>query len=293
MRARAGIVLLFLALPGIAGAQSKDFTAQTGALVFDLVKPGAPPAGVDAGAYNQAIELLKREQMLASQRPRLPATGQLAKLGPALGIGSQAYAAPQESGAGGGGEHIPAGMGMGQAGGGYAAQNRPPNATADKAMRELICPCGCARQDIHSCDCKTAADLRGKVLGILAGFDLNTPDGKKQGYDKVLEVFVSEYSESVLATPRTLARHDRRDELTGYGHTPELLYRQPLRMTGRAARDLHPAADLGACARARWCRSRGRGASRRLRGSGGIGVGTMSAPPCSLGEVRGSARLRR
>ncbi|HEY5949520.1 MAG TPA: cytochrome c-type biogenesis CcmF C-terminal domain-containing protein, partial [Kofleriaceae bacterium] len=117
-----------------------------------------------------------------------------------LGLASQAHAAaPQESG----GEHVPAGMGMGQAGGGYAAQNRPTNGTAEKAMKELICPCGCARQDIHNCDCKTAADLRGKVIGILAGFDLNTPNGRKQGYDKVMQVFVAEYSESVLATPRS------------------------------------------------------------------------------------------
>jgi cytochrome c-type biogenesis protein CcmF len=118
-----------------------------------------------------------------------------------LGIASQAHAQGAEQSSGG--EHIPAGMGMGQAGGGYAAQNRPTNGTAEKAMKELICPCGCARQDIHNCDCKTAADLRGKILGILAGFDMNTPDGRKQGYDKVLAVFVAEYSESVLATPRS------------------------------------------------------------------------------------------
>jgi cytochrome c-type biogenesis protein CcmF len=121
--------------------------------------------------------------------------------GVVVGLASQAHAAgPAASGAG---EHVPAGMGMGQAGGGYAAQNRPPDGTSEKAMKELICPCGCARQDIYSCDCETAARLRGKVLGILSAYDLNTPEGRKQGYDKVMEVFVGEYSEKVLATPRS------------------------------------------------------------------------------------------
>jgi cytochrome c-type biogenesis protein CcmF len=119
------------------------------------------------------------------------------------GLASQAHAASAQGGGGGGGEHIPAGMGMGQSGAGWAAQNRPTSGTADKAMRELICPCGCARQDIHGCDCKTAADLRGKVLGLLSSYDLNTEDGRKQGYDKVLSVFVAEYGEMVLATPKS------------------------------------------------------------------------------------------
>ena len=117
-----------------------------------------------------------------------------------LGLGSQAHAAQAPGGAG---EHVPAGMGMGQSGAGWAAMNRPDTPTADKAMRELICPCGCVRQDIHQCDCKTAADLRAKVLGILAAYDLNTEQGRKEGYDKVLAVFVSEYGEMVLATPKS------------------------------------------------------------------------------------------
>ncbi len=100
-------------------------------------------------------------------------------------------------------EHVPAGMGMGQAGGGYAAMNRPTSPTAEKAMKELICPCGCARQDIFGCDCSTAADLRAKVLAILATFDLDTPSGKQQGYDAVLAQFTKEYGGGVLATPKS------------------------------------------------------------------------------------------
>ena len=80
-----------------------------------------------------------------------------------LGLASQAHAAQPREGAAA--EHVPAGMGMGDAGGGYAAKNRPDTATAEKAMKELICPCGCARQDIFHCDCQTAADLRGQGDG--------------------------------------------------------------------------------------------------------------------------------
>jgi cytochrome c-type biogenesis protein CcmF len=130
--------------------------------------------------------------------------------GAVLGIASQAQAAGP-GGATAGLEHVPAGQGMGQAGGGWAAKHRPDSPTAEKAMKELICPCGCARQDIHGCDCKTASDLRAKVLTLLAMkddggqplYDLNTADGRKRGYDAVLAVFVAEYGEIVLATPRS------------------------------------------------------------------------------------------
>jgi cytochrome c-type biogenesis protein CcmH/NrfF len=92
---------------------------------------------------------------------------------------------------------------MGQAGGGWAAKNRPDTPTAEKAMKELICPCGCARQDIFHCDCQTASDLRAKVLALLADYDLKTADGKSQGYKAVLDQFQKEYGESVLATPKS------------------------------------------------------------------------------------------
>jgi cytochrome c-type biogenesis protein CcmF len=116
------------------------------------------------------------------------------------GLSTQAYAAGPPAG---GGEHVPAGMGMGNAGGGYAAQNRPTSGVSEKAMKELICPCGCARQDIHNCDCESAARLRGKIESILAAYDLNSETGRKEGFDKVLDVFVGEYGERVLATPRS------------------------------------------------------------------------------------------
>jgi cytochrome c-type biogenesis protein CcmF len=117
-----------------------------------------------------------------------------------LGLANQAYAAGP---AAGGGEHVPAGMGMGNAGEGHAAQNRPTSGVSEKAMKELICPCGCARQDIHNCDCETAARLRGKVEDILASYDVKTEKGRSEGYAAVLDVFVKEYGERVLATPKS------------------------------------------------------------------------------------------
>jgi cytochrome c-type biogenesis protein CcmF len=120
-----------------------------------------------------------------------------------LGIASQAHAQRGADKSSSATEHVPAGMGMGQAGAGWAAKNRPDTATAERAMKELICPCGCARQDIHGCDCKTAADLRGNVMAILAGYDLKTEEGKKQGYQAVLDKFVADYGEMVLATPKS------------------------------------------------------------------------------------------
>jgi cytochrome c-type biogenesis protein CcmF len=108
-------------------------------------------------------------------------------------------------------EHVPQGMGMGQAGGGFAAQNRPNNDTAKRAMKELICTCGCARQDIFDCDCKTAADLRLQVMSLIGQtdatgkplYDLTTDSGRQKAYDAVLVAFSKEYGEQVLATPKS------------------------------------------------------------------------------------------
>lgn len=121
--------------------------------------------------------------------------------GVTLGISTQAHAAPPA----GGGEHVPAGMGMGNAGIGYAAQNRPSNDTESKAMKELLCPCGCARQSILECDCATAARLRAKVQAIMTDADLKTDAGKSKAYDSVLAAFTQEYGGDVLATPKSSA----------------------------------------------------------------------------------------
>jgi cytochrome c-type biogenesis protein CcmF len=114
------------------------------------------------------------------------------------GFASQARAANPPA------EHVPAGMGMGQAGGGWAAKYRPNSDVATRAMKEIICVCGtCTRQSIYECDCATAADLRKKVLDLLAGQDMTTDAGRAQAYDAVLGAFVSEYGGDVLATPKS------------------------------------------------------------------------------------------
>jgi len=118
--------------------------------------------------------------------------------------GSKAHAA--------GGEHIPAGMGMGDAGVGYAAQNRPDTPTAKKAMQELICICGCPRESIFDCKCGTAAKLRLSIMEFLdqrdqsgkPKFDLSTSEGREQAYDAVLADYITQYGgEHVLLTPRS------------------------------------------------------------------------------------------
>jgi cytochrome c-type biogenesis protein CcmF len=123
-----------------------------------------------------------------------------------LGLANQAHAAAPPA------EHAQAGMGMGADGIGYAAMNRPANATQERAMKELLCVCGCAREDIFGCKCGTAAQLRRQVMDFLARvdghgkpvFDLTTQAGRDVAYEAVLDDFVKTYGgEQVLATPRT------------------------------------------------------------------------------------------
>ena len=45
-------------------------------------------------------------------------------------------------------------------------------------MKELLCPCGCARQSILDCPCGTAAELRGKIMAMMAGADLSSEAGR-------------------------------------------------------------------------------------------------------------------
>jgi cytochrome c-type biogenesis protein CcmH/NrfF len=103
-------------------------------------------------------------------------------------------------------------MGMGNAGVGYAAMNRPSNSTEERAMNELLCVCGCARESVFDCKCQSAALLRQQVKDVLAKvdasgkpvFDLATPAGRDVAYEAVLDEFVKVYGgEQVLATPRT------------------------------------------------------------------------------------------
>jgi cytochrome c-type biogenesis protein CcmH/NrfF len=95
---------------------------------------------------------------------------------------------------------------------GYAAMNRPTNNTEERAMQELICVCGCPRQNIYDCPCGSAAQLRKLVMDYMGQstaqgkpmFNMTTQEGRDAAYDAVLEYFVRTYNgEHVLATPRT------------------------------------------------------------------------------------------
>jgi cytochrome c-type biogenesis protein CcmF len=111
------------------------------------------------------------------------------------------------------GEHVPAGGGMGESGTGWAAMNRPDSSTSERAMKELLCMCGCARESIFDCKCQPAAASRQKVLDFLKQvdpatgkpmFDMSTESGREAAYNAVLGDFVAFYGgENVLATPRS------------------------------------------------------------------------------------------
>ncbi|MDQ3365836.1 MAG: cytochrome c biogenesis protein CcsA [Myxococcota bacterium] len=109
------------------------------------------------------------------------------------------------------GEHIAPGMGMGDTSVGWASMNRPSNAAESDAMKELLCPCGCKREDIFLCKCQSASTLRGWVIELVnekdatgkPRFDLNTKSGREQAYDYALDQYVAKYGEQSLATPRS------------------------------------------------------------------------------------------
>ncbi|MBA3391037.1 MAG: cytochrome c biogenesis protein CcsA [Deltaproteobacteria bacterium] len=109
------------------------------------------------------------------------------------------------------GEHVAPGMGMGDTSVGWASMNRPSNDAESDAMKELLCPCGCKREDIFLCKCQSAANLRGWVIQLVNAkdeqgkprFDLATKAGREQAYDHAIDEYVAKYGEQVLATPRS------------------------------------------------------------------------------------------
>jgi cytochrome c-type biogenesis protein CcmH/NrfF len=68
---------------------------------------------------------------------------------------------------------------------------------AAKIEQDVVCPCGCPRQSIYDCNCRTAAELRGRVLDELArlgvsAFDLTTEDGRAGASREILRVLASD-----------------------------------------------------------------------------------------------------
>jgi cytochrome c-type biogenesis protein CcmH/NrfF len=165
-------------------------------------------------AFGTLICLIPQTVVDRLSRPRMTRLGRAADLSvvialacaAVLGIASQAQAAPPPA------EHVQAGMGMGTDGIGYASMNRPTSPTEERAMKELLCICGCAREDIFNCKCGSAAQLRRQVMDFLGKvdgqgkpmFNLTTEAGRDTAYEAVLDDFVRTYGgEQVLATPRT------------------------------------------------------------------------------------------
>jgi cytochrome c-type biogenesis protein CcmF len=166
-------------------------------------------------AFGTLVCLIPQGVVDRMSRPRMSRLGRAADLavillvaaGVIAGLAQQAHAAPPPT------EHVQPGMGMGDAGTGYAAMNRPSNATEERAMKELVCVCGgCQRENVFECKCPTAAQLRRQVMDFLGKvdvkgqplFNLTTSKGRDVAYESVLDFFVKTYGgEQVLSTPRT------------------------------------------------------------------------------------------
>ena len=69
---------------------ANDIGAEQSAALYDLLSPIAitrPPPGADEGLYQQAVEILKQENLLpGSSRPMVKESGRLQALGKALGL---------------------------------------------------------------------------------------------------------------------------------------------------------------------------------------------------------------
>jgi cytochrome c-type biogenesis protein CcmF len=113
-----------------------------------------------------------------------------------------------------GSEHVTVGGGMGDNGVGWAAMNRPANDTQAKAMKEVLCVCGCPRESIFDCKCQSAASLREQVMAFLderdpatgkPKWDLSTDAGRTAAYDAVLKFYSHKYGDQFLATPKSSA----------------------------------------------------------------------------------------
>jgi hypothetical protein len=102
-------------------------------------------------------------------------------------------------------------MGMGNSNESYAAKNRPSNVVESDAMKELLCPCGCKREDIFLCKCERAADLRAWVISLVSAtdpttgkpFDMADKGGRERAYEHALNEYVKKFGEQTLATPRS------------------------------------------------------------------------------------------
>jgi hypothetical protein len=101
---------------------------------------------------------------------------------------------------------------MGDTSVGWASMNRPTNEVESDAMKELLCPCCCKREDIFLCKCQTASGLRAWVIDLVnerdaatgqPRFDLSTKAGRESAYKHALDTYVAQYGTQSLATPES------------------------------------------------------------------------------------------
>jgi cytochrome c-type biogenesis protein CcmH/NrfF len=73
---------------------------------------------------------------------------------------------------------------------------------ARRLFKDLVCMCGgCQRETLEGCKCGFARQERAKVLKMLAGMDLSTPEAQEKAYQAVITAFIAEHGEQVLTVP--------------------------------------------------------------------------------------------
>lgn len=63
--------------------------------------------------------------------------------------------------------------------------------TSKEIQRELMCQCGCTMV-VDVCDCETANQIRTKITELM---------GQGQGKTQIVDYFISQYGEKMLASP--------------------------------------------------------------------------------------------
>jgi cytochrome c-type biogenesis protein CcmF len=80
-------------------------------------------------------------------------------------------------------------------------ENAPP--VAKRLWHDLVCQCGgCNRETLAACKCAFAKQERDKILGLLEGRDLGSPEAEAAAYAEIVELFKQKYGgNQVLNVP--------------------------------------------------------------------------------------------
>lgn len=78
-------------------------------------------------------------------------------------------------------------------------KNLPASAAEQALMEDFACTCGtCDFETIATCTCSYAAEMRGKMKGLLKRHDLETEQGRRAARAEVTAEFVRAYGQDVL-----------------------------------------------------------------------------------------------